>query len=356
MDKLNFLYARFSFRLSSDKRMALYRKLASLLSNDFTLMDALARIEKIESKDGRKPDEPFAIAMRDWLSKLERGASFADATRGWVPQNETLMLTLGDVSKLSIALNNVIRVGEGVAKIRIAMLAAVSYPLFLLALTVAIIIMVGIYLVPPLADAAGGDMHWTGVAATLAWTADFAAAYWIWAVVGFVGLVLIVWFSLANWTGRMRTLFDNLPPWSMYKVFVSVGWLMSLAAIVASDGNMVAAIKSLSDNGTKYLRSVTDPALKLIANGDNLGRALNNSGKHFPSDEIIGDLAIYADMNGFDQNLLKIATNYLDDSVRKMEKISASANSIGILIVSAVIGWVVFGTFQMQEQITNALS
>jgi type II secretory pathway component PulF len=61
-------------------------------------------------------------------------------------------------------------------------------------------------------------------------------------------------------------------------------------------------------------------------------------------------------MNGFDENLMKIANDYLAESVRRIEVISSTLNSVGILLVSLIIGWVVFGTFQMQDQITAALT
>ncbi|MBS7386812.1 MAG: hypothetical protein KIG73_03805 [Alphaproteobacteria bacterium] len=67
-------------------------------------------------------------------------------------------------------------------------------------------------------------------------------------------------------------------------------------------------------------------------------------------------MTIYADMNGFDENLNQVANDYLNESVRKMEKISSTLNSLGILLVSAIIAWVVLGTFQMQDQITSVLS
>ncbi len=356
MNKLEFLYAKWSFRLNTAKRMALYRKLASLLRNNFTLMDALGRIERVESKGGTKPDEPFAIVMREWQKSLERGSSFSDATRGWVPVNETLMMTLGDMSKLSVAIENVVRVSEGAMRISRAMMSAVAYPLFLLALTFGIIIMVGLYLVPPLVEAATGDIVWRGAAASLVWVAEFSKHYWYAFLAGFVALVVVVWLSLPIWSGKIRTLFDKLPPWSMYKIQVSVGWLMSLSSMVAAGSAVPVAMKMLADNSNMYLRNILESALRFIANGDNLGTALENTGTNFPNEEIIGDLAIYADMNGFDENLGKIANDYLDESVRKMESISDTLNSVGILLVSVIIGWVVLGTFQMQDQITAALT
>ena len=52
MNKLELLYAKLVFRLNTEKRMSICRKLASLLRNDFTLIDALERLELIESKNG----------------------------------------------------------------------------------------------------------------------------------------------------------------------------------------------------------------------------------------------------------------------------------------------------------------
>lgn len=356
MKKLELLYAKMMFRLNTEKRMAICRKLASLLRNDFTLIDALERLEMVESKNGTKPNEPFAIVMREWQKNLERGMTFSEATRGWVPPNETLLVTSGNLSNLVVALENVGRVVDGMQRIRRAMTTAVAYPLFLLALTFGIIIMVGIYLVPPLAEVAGNSVIWRGSARSLVWLSDVSIKYWYVFLVVFASGVAIVWLTLANWTGRLRATFDKFPPWSTYKIQVSVGWLMSLAAMVSAGVTIPDAMRMLADSANRYLRSILERALRFIANGDNLGRALQNTNRGFPDDEIIGDLTIYADMNGFDENLTQVANDYLNESVRKMEKISNTLNSMGILLVSAIIAWVVLGTFQMQDQITSALS
>lgn len=356
MKKLELLYAKMMFRLNTEKRMAICRKLASLLRNDFTLIDALERLEMVESKNGTKPNEPFAIVMRQWQKNLERGMTFSEATRGWVPPNETLLVTSGNLSNLVVALENVGRVVDGMQRIRRAMTTAVAYPLFLLALTFGIIIMVGIYLVPPLAEVAGNTVVWRGTARSLVWLSDFSIQYWYLFLIVFASVIAVIWGSLANWRGRIRAVFDKFPPWSTYKIQVSVGWLMSLAAMVSAGVTIPDAMRMLADNANRYLRNILDRTLRFIANGDNLGRALQNTGCGFPDDEIIGDLTIYADMNGFDENLTQVAADYLNESVRKMEKISNTLNSLGILLVSAIIAWVVLGTFQMQDQITSALS
>ena len=355
MTKLDFLYSKFVFRTNTEKRMATYRKLSSLLRNNFTLMEALGRIEKIESKGGTKPNEPFAIIMRTWQKNLEKGQSFPEATRGWVPANETMLLTLGDVSKLSVALDNISHVTEGVDKIKRSILSAIGYPLFLLALTLGIVTMVGLYLVPPLIEAAGTDVVWRGSASSLVMISEYSKDNWYLLIIGFILLIMFVWISLPNMSGRLRSFLDILPPWNMSKVQVSVSWLVSLAAMVSAGSTIRVALRMLSDNSNRYLRSILDLTLHYISNGDNLGVALSNTKRDFPNEEIIGDLAIYSDMNAFDQNLSEIANDYLDESIRRVESISNTLNSVGILLISVIIGWVVFGTFQMQDQITSAL-
>ncbi len=356
MNRLDLWYARLVFRLSTEKRMATIRKLASLLRNDFTLMDALSRLEMIESNGGRKPNEPFAIVMRVWQQNLERGMSFSDTTRGWLPDEETLLVTSGNISNLVVALENTTRVVESAGRIRRAVRNAVAYPLFLLALTFAIVVMVGIYLVPPLVEVAGNDIIWRGTARGLIVLSDFMVANWYWFVFGFIALIIFIGISLPNWSGRLRTAFDKLPPWNIYKIHISVGWLMSLSSMIAAGITMPDAMRMLADNSNRYLRNIIEETLQFIANGSNLGVALSQTGRDFPNHEIVGDLMIYADMVDFDKNLTSIANDYLDESVRKMESISNVLNSIGILMVSAIIAWVVLGTFQMQDQITAVLS
>ena len=356
MSKIDLLYAKLSVRFDTQKRMAISSKIVSLLKNNFTLMDALHRIEMIESKNGKKPDEPFAICMREIQKDMERGMSFSEATRGWVPPDETLLLMSGNMSSLVISLENVSRVVNGVSRIKRAMTSALAYPLFLLVLTIGIIVMVGVYLVPPLTEAAGSNIVWHGSARSLIWASDFSNKYLYPFSIGLGVAILLIWISLANWTGKLRTVFDNYPPWNIYKLQISVSWMMSLAAMVSADVSVPDAMRLLADNSNRYLANILNEALHYISNGDNLGTALAQTGKKFPSEEIIGDLTIYSDMNDFDKNINKIANDYMENAVRRMESLSSAMNAAGMALVSVVMGWVVLGTFAMQEQITAVLT
>lgn len=356
MNRIELFYAKMVCRFSKEKRIAIWRKLVSLLKNDFTLVNALNRLQMTESRGGTKPHEPFAICLREWEKNLERGLSFSDATRGWIPAEETLLLISGNMSSLIVALENVGRIIIANKRISGAVMGAVAYPLLLLVLVFAIIIMVGLYLVPPLSEVAGDGMVWQGSAASLIWLSNLAGRYWLVFSVSFVAVVCLIWWSLPVWSGRLRAVFDKLPPWSVYKIKISVSWMMSLSAMVASGVTIPDAMRMLADNSNRYLRCILDEALQYIANGDNLGDALQNTGMDFPNEELIGDLTVYADMNDFDKNLGQIANDYLENSVKRIEAVSDTLNTVGILLITGVIGWIVMGTFQMQDQITSFIS
>lgn len=354
--KLDLFYSKIMFRIDTDKRLGAYRKLASLLRNDFTLPEALSRLFDIESRDGKKPNEPFAIAFADILSKIERGFTFSEAVSGWATEVEVLLLSVGDISKLSIALDNVVKVSEGNRKISGSLTGALSYPLFLLAATFAIIVMVGQYLLPPMIQAAGRDVVWQGMARALVNVSQFFSANWVAMSFGLLGAVLIVGITLPNLRGRVRAVFDRLPPWSLYKISASAGWLVSLASLIKAGATLPEALKIMSENSNRYLADVSDRALNNVIAGQNLGDALDAAGLRFPNDEIIGDLKIYAEMDGFDKNLMNVADEYMTSSIKRIEAAANMLNSAGIILISVVIAWVVFGTFEMQDQVTAIIS
>ena len=75
-ERLNMSYARMMVRLHAEDRLEMYRKLASLLKNRFSLMDALERLYQIASRDGKNPSDTMALAVASWMSRIRNGRTF----------------------------------------------------------------------------------------------------------------------------------------------------------------------------------------------------------------------------------------------------------------------------------------
>ena len=140
-----------------------------------------------------------------------------------------------------------------------------------------------------------------------------------------------------------------------YKIFTGITWLLSLSALVKGGVPLSIALTSLRKDSNRYLRERIDGALFHIKNGDNLGQALSKSGMEFPDKQIIADLKIYSELDNFEEALDKLANEWLEESVYLIEQRAEVMNTVAMLTVSGIIAWAVFGTFDMQDQITSSM-
>lgn len=347
-------YAKMIIVFSNKVRLKLYRKIASLMKNRFSLMDALDMLYDGASNGGKNPGEPLAIAIAAWGKALNNGKTFSDALKGWAPARERLMLSVGDVSDLESALLNLIKVTEGSTKMIRPIIGAVAYPSFLTMMSVLIIYAIGVYMVPPMIDAAP-NVIWRGMARDLVDLSAWIKKNWLIAFASLPVVMAIIYFTIGIWTGKVRALFDYMPPWSLYKVFTGISWLLALSALVKGGTPVSTAMRALRRDSSRYLKERIDKTMVFINNGDNLGQALGKTGLNFPDAEIISDLKIYSELDNFEEALDNLANEWLDESVYLIEEKAGILNMVALLTVGAVIAWAVMGTFEMQDQITNSM-
>ena len=357
MRKLNAVeevYAKMIIQFSNKTRLKLYRKIASLMRNRFSLMDALDMLHDGASNGGKNPGEPLAIAIAAWGRSLNNGKTFSEALKGWAPDRERLMLSVGDVSDLESALMNLIKVTEGTTKMIRPIIGAISYPAFLMLMAILIIYAIGVYMVPPMIDAAPGVI-WRGMAADLVNLSGWIKNNWIVAFASLPVIMAVIYFTISIWTGPIRVLFDKIPPWSLYKIFVGISWLLAMAALIKGGTPVSTALRALRHDATRYLRERIDKTLVFVNNGDNLGQALGKTKMDFPDKEVVDDLKIYSELDNFEEALDNMANEWLEESVIMIEEKASILNMVALLSIGAVIAWAVMGTFEMQDQITSSM-
>ena len=355
LGKLNMTYAHIMVRLHSEDRLEMYRKLASLLKNRFSLMDALERLYQIASKDGKNTSDSMALAIANWMLQIRNGSTFSEALAGWAPSTELLLLSVGDVSNLETALQHTVRVVEGMNKMRELVWGAVAYPLFLMSMVSLLIWAVAKFMVPPMIEAVP-TLVLRGIAATLVDLSNFVDKHPILLFSILPIIVTIVLLTFPYWKGTGRATADKIPPWSIYRTFIGVSWLLALSALVRAGMPVSRAVRALMGNeASPYLKDRLNKTLIYINNGDNLGEALYHTHMGFPDEEVVGDLRIYAELDTFQEALENLANGWLESSIRDIDKKAAILNGFAILSIAAVIGWVVWGTFEMQNQMVAGM-
>jgi type II secretory pathway component PulF len=296
----------------------------------------------------------MAIAIASWGKALQNGLSFSDALKGWAPSRERLMLSVGDMSDLESALLNLIKVAEGTEKMLKPIIGAITYPSFLLLMSVLVIYAIGAYMVPPMEEAAP-NAKWTGSAKDLVAVSHWIQENWLLAFSFFPTVFLTIYATIGIWTGPTRKAIDDMPPWSLYKMFMGITWLLSLSALIKGGVPISVALAALRKDSNRYLCERIDKAMDFIKNGDNLGQALYKSKLNFPDKEIVADLKVYAELDNFEEALDKLANDWLDASAEAVEAKASMLNMGAMFAISGIIAWAVFGVFEMQDQITSAM-
>ena len=167
--------------------------------------------------------------------------------------------------------------------------------------------------------------------------------------------MFIIYATIGVWTGYIRSLVDNLPPWSLYKIFSGISWLLAMSALVKSGTPVSTSLLALRRDANAYLRERIDKTLVFVNNGDNLGQALEKTGLEFPDREIIADLKVYSELDNFEEAIDKLANEWLDESIYMIEQKASILNMVALLSVAGIIAWAVMGVFDMQDQITSAM-
>ena len=354
LNAVEVFYAKLMCNFSNESRLKIFRKIASLMRNRFSLMNAIDLLYDSLSNGGKNTSDPMAIALASWGKSLQNGLSFADALKGWAPNRERLMLSAGDVSDLETALFNLIRVTEGTNKMIRPIIGAVTYPSFLFLASILVVYAIGVYMVPPMLEAAPG-VYWKGAAKDLVDISEWIKKNWLLAFSFLPIVMVIIYATIGIWTGKIRAFFDRIPPWSLYKVFSGITWLLSLSALVKGGVPVSAALTSLHKDSNRYLKERIDKTLTFVNNGENLGTALAKTGLDFPDREIIADLRVYSELDNFEEALENLANDWLEESVYMIAQKGEMLNTVALLSVSGVIAWSVFAVFEMQDQITNAM-
>ncbi len=354
LNSLEVSFAKFRVNSATKMRLKVYKKLASLLGNRFSLMSALDIMYDSITDCGKNPNEPMAIAIASWGKSLQNGYAFSDALKGWAPARERLMLSVGDMSDLESALLNLIKVAEGTEKMLKPIIGAIAYPSFLLLMSVLVIYAIGAYMVPPMEEAAP-NARWSGTAKDLVAVSHWIQENWLLAFSFFPVLFITIYATIGIWTGPTRKAIDDCPPWSLYKMFMGITWLLSLSALIKAGVPISVALGNLRKDSNRYLKERIDKAMDFIKNGDNLGEALSKTKLNFPDKDVVADLRIYAELDNFEEALDKLANDWLDESAEAVEAKASILNMGAMFAISGIIAWAVFGVFEMQDQITSSM-
>lgn len=336
-------------------RLSIYRKLVKFMNNGVALTHALDIMYSFASEEGKKPKTPQAVALNAWRSKIKEGKLFGQAVQGWVPEADVTVIQSGEkAGNLIVALENAIFLQQGSKKIKTALIKGLSYPFILFAVAIGFLVLAANNILPAFAEVYPQE-KWTGAGGSMAFVANSVNALLIPFLAGFGLLVTGLIYALPRWTGPIRAKLDNYVPFSIYRLMVGSGFLLSMAAMVRAGVAIPQALQLIRQSASPWYKERLTATLRQMGNGKNFGEALYQTGLKFPEKEAVADLRAYASMKGFDETLQMLGAEWMDESVERIEGQTGILKNVALMMMGGIFMWIASGIFSLQQQIASGV-
>lgn len=335
-------------------RIKLYTRLSGLLGNQVPLDDALEFLYK--RGYARAPSDTFTVGLYLILAGYRQGGGFAEALRRFAPASEIMLLEGGEKQNtLDQSMRLCVQLIKDSRRMRTAVISAISGALIMLALSVITFLAMADYIIPEIARIVN-PRDFKGVAYQMYVVSNSVNTWQFDAVLAlFMLLLVFIPWSLPRWTGRVRLIVDQGPPYSFYRVLQGGAWLLSLSAMLRTGYTVQESLKSMLRVASPYLRERLQAFRNELNKGLQPGSALDSCGYRFPDQEVIENLVAYEDLPNFDELLANVGFEYVADGVTRIEAQAAILKSALTIIFGLSVLWIALGTVEIQNQMQAIL-
>ena len=349
-----FLKAFCKIQFGGAVRAEFYQQMISMLRSGRSKTEAARLSWRVASFDGEKKTDGVAIIYDDIASRLEEGDSLGEAVRTWVPAGEASIISamensenFADSLESWLRLDNKRRamIGESISEL--------MHPAFLLLMAYFILIYFGNSLMPTM-DQIYPMENWTGLGAFVGWLAIFIQKYAIISTVIMIAFFVFIGWSMPRWSGFGRKFFDKLPPWSIYRTFAGINFLVGVAALMQGRIPELVSVRKLRQGQDAYMASRLDEIVTKLRDGNRLGTAMFTSKYVWPDKKMTMTLKIYEETADLSNSMVRMSDTWLGGAKKTVAIATRIAKMFAMLTVAVTIMIVMGGTFAINQQISEA--
>jgi type II secretory pathway component PulF len=343
-------FDRLAFGWTVRERM--YRHLSIQVANDVTWVVAL---ETFRARLLRRRSRRAAEVVADVLRAIKNGRSLAVSLGRWVPADEAMMVASGEQGgNLPAVLAAVINAKSKVVRVRRTVLAAATTPMLYLCALYGLVWAIGEFFLPVIEESIPRGRI-TGIGASLYVLGDFATSPLAGVIpLIFVGIGLLITWSLPRWTGRGRVYAEMVFPYSFARDINGYLWLLSFSTLLSAGQPDVRILGEQAKRGTPWLRERVVAIRRRMENGASLPQALYAVGFSFPNPDLIDDIATMAPFRDFPKRIAKIADEWADEFEWRTTRNVKAVGLVFDILMYGLIGYVLVAINSMSGQIGSA--
>lgn len=350
MDLTSFSKSMLKFRFGLKKRISLYERLDAYLEAGIDVVKSLTSIRDryAKSKDFRAKILTFLI------EDMGRGYKLEAAIKPWVPSNEHMLIAAGERGKgLSSGLKEATTMSMASARTKSVIIGGTMYPIVLTALLIGMLMIFQTKQAPVFVSLMQLEL-WPASAQTL-YNISFFVTNYLWLVVAIlVSLSIVVSMTMGRWRGRVRAVFDHLPPWSIYRSYQASSFLIGLSSLMSAGIPSYDALRMMHRNGSPWLKDHLEKMMaKMRMGGANQGEALDTG---LLDKELSGDVQDYSKLGSFMKAVHTLGSRSLESGVKAIESKMNVVRTLMLFLVAMTVAWIYLTSYLLQGQIADSQS
>lgn len=340
-------FVKWQFKISAARRARFYEMMSSLIADGMPL-DASLRQLGVRYKEKKRP---MAKLLKAWLSAMNEGKSFAEASRGFVSDTETIIISAGEKSgDLVTAFEQASLVARASADITRAVRSEMATPVTQLVLLVFLLIGFSTSIAPELVKSVPHSAL-DGSQQLLFGLAGVVAGTWYFVLPVVLTFAWAAYWSMPRYVGPCRTLMDKLPPWSVYKVYAGSTFMISLAALIKAGVPIEAAIRFIRAQASPWMRDHLTVMVGRLRSGADQGSAMDVG---LLSDDIADLVAIYAKTTAFDSAVNSVGREAIKSGIENIKAKAGLARTLSTLLMGLMIGWMFISMMNISDAAQRA--
>lgn len=320
LDAINAKLQRWSF--TRGQQQAFLEDFSSLIEDGVPATQAIQTIGQIVK--GSQYDVAMSIQQ-----KISEGKLIADGMQGWFPQPIIEIIRAGEEGgTLALSMMAASRALSQESKAMTAFLSAITYPLTVLVMGLAVAVFIKHSVFVNFADIKPVD-QWPANGQVLMNVAGFVENWW-WAIILLIiALIIIIARVLRDVTGPTRTFLDSLPLFSLYRDVMAARFMETLGLLLTNGIVLKKALTIMRQKATSYVAwHIYTMEFRLSGGRENIAEVIQTG---LIAQYDILRLRVIAKGKGFEHALVRLG------------QLAAERNAKRIALVSKIAGGVLLG-------------
>jgi general secretion pathway protein F len=335
------------FRKSSKRQVAEFTKqLATMLNADIKLTEALSVLTQQVS------DHNLKNIISELRDRVVTGESFADALSDHENYFDIIfisMVRIGEVTgTLPDSLSTIATFIEKRQRVASKFITAMIYPIMLLIICLAAIIVITIWVIPQIAEQivkTGQELPW--ITKAMMSFSNTLTSWRLFVVLAVIALFIVIikrFLSTEKGAYLRDKLLLSLPVFGpLVRQRIVARFASTLSTLLGSGLSMAESLKVVAEvTGNSIMNRAVRQARDRILSGADIATPLRESGVINPD---IAHMVAVGEKSGELEHMLKIISENLESSSDiVIERLSAAIEPVIIVVMAVIVGIIVFAT------------